>query len=136
VFSVEDQRGSLTIDPASYRRYDTVAQVFVSLDTEGAVELFSELKPLIDEAYREISPPGSRFEDRLAGAIDHLLDVPVLSGAVPVEKKVLTYTYADEKLESLSGAQRQFLRMGPDNVRRCQIKLRDLKLALQSGSAG
>jgi hypothetical protein len=134
-FSVEEQRGSLIIDPASYRRYDVAAEVFASLDSAGTVELYHELQPLIDEAYREISPPGRRFDDRLYRAIDHLLEVPVLSGGVPVEKKVLTYSYADERLESLSGAQRQFLRMGPDNVQRCQIKLRDLKLELQSSVA-
>jgi hypothetical protein len=134
-FTVKERYDSLIVDPASYRRYDAVAEVFDSLDVDGTVALYGELQPLIDEAYLEISPPGRRFDERLAKALDHLLEVPVLSGDVPVEEKVLTFAYSDERLESLSSAQRQFLRMGPANVRRCQIKLRDLKLALQSAAA-
>ena len=106
--------------------------------TIGVLE-FGMLQDQIEKEKRFLE----RVSERIAVAfnnaqarsrIDHLLEVPVLTGGVPVEKKVLTYTYVDEELESLSGAQRQFLRMGPDNVRRCQIKLRDLKLALQSGA--
>jgi len=43
----------------------------------------------------------------------------------------VTYVYADESLESLSGAQRQLLRMGPDNVLLIKAKLRDLKAGLE-----
>ncbi len=57
--------GTFVIDPASYQRYDTVAAVVASLDTEGTVALYRELLPLIDDAYAEISPPGRSFNDRL-----------------------------------------------------------------------
>jgi hypothetical protein len=38
----------------------------------------------------------------------------------------VSYEFGDARLESLSGAQRQFLRMGPRNVRLIQDKLREL----------
>jgi hypothetical protein len=129
-FQVKESRDGLTIDAASYARYDVVAQVFDSLDSEGVVALYAELEPLIDDAYAEISQPGSRFDDRLDKAVEELLAVPVVETDIRVTKKVVTYTYADPNLEGLSQAQRQLLRMGPDNVRIIQAKLREIRSAL------
>ena len=109
-FDVSTRGDETFVDPKSYTRYDLATRVFVSLDTEGSVALYRELEPLIDEAYAEISPPGSRFADRLDAAFEHLLEVTPPSGAPKVERKVVTYVYTDESLEALSGAQRQFLR--------------------------
>ena len=130
-FEVDQQpNGVLLIEADSYGRYDLVAQVFASLDSEGTVALYRELKPLIDEAYAEIGPPNSKFDDRLERAFDQLLAVPVLEKPAEVEQLIVTYAWADDKLEALSGAQRHFLRMGPDNVRLIQGKLRELRAAL------
>jgi len=133
-FQVVEQGDEITIDPKSFDRYDLATQVFVSLDTEGTVALYRELEPLIDDAYAEISPPGSRFSDRLDAAIDELLEVTPPSGHPELRRKVVTYVYVDESLEGLSGAQRQLLRMGPENVLLIKAKLRDLKAGLQSNS--
>jgi hypothetical protein len=43
---------------------------------------------------------------------------------------VLSYAYADPRLESLSPVQRQFLRMGPRNVQAVQSKLREIATLL------
>jgi hypothetical protein len=130
-FEVDSRGGGvLVIDERSYQRYDLPSAVFSSLDTEGTVALYRELKPLIDEAFREIAQPGRSFDDRLEVAMDHLLAVPVVDGPLLVEERVVTYAWADDELEAMSGAQRHLLRMGPDNVRRIQGKLRELKVAL------
>ena len=129
-FKVDEKNGIVVIDPESYKRYDAVAQVFASLDTEGAVTLYHELEPLIDDAYAEIAPAGADFGDRLDAAFDQLLAVPVLHEPARVERLILTYAWADDKLEALSGAQRQLLRMGPDNISLVQGKLRELRAAL------
>jgi hypothetical protein len=129
-FAVLEVGDTITIDPKSFARYDLATQVFVSLDSEGTVALYRELEPLIDEAYREISPPGSRFRNRLDAAIDHLLEVSPPAGQPGLKRKVVTYAYVDETLENLSGAQRQLLRMGPDNMTQVKAKLRDLRTAL------
>lgn len=127
---------SLVVDPESYHRYDLVADVVASLDTTGTVALLRELEPLTDDAYAEIAPPGRSFDDRLTAAIDQMLAVPVVEGDVELEQKVVTYSYVDPRLENLTAAQRQLLRMGPDNVRKIQSKLREIKAALASGSGG
>jgi hypothetical protein len=129
-FKVIDKGDELVIDPSSYARYDLATRVFVSLDTEGTVALYRELEPLMDDAFAEISPPGTRFSDRLGAAIDHLLEVTPPTGPLEVERRVVTYAYTDERLEGLSEAQRQLLRMGPDNVLLIKAKLRDLNAVL------
>jgi hypothetical protein len=130
-FEVEEQPdGTLIIEPEAYSRYDLVAQVFSSLDTDGTVALYRELKPLIDEAYAEIGPAGADFDDRLDAAFDQLLSVPVVEGPPEVKQLIVTYAWADDRLEALSDAQRHFLRMGPENVRMIQAKLGELRAAL------
>jgi hypothetical protein len=128
-FEVQERGDRLIVAPASYDRYDQVAAVIDSLDPEGTVALYRELKPLIDDAFAEIAPPGATFDDRLDEALDELLAVPVLSGDVEVEQKVVTYTYADPRLEGMTAAQRQLLRMGPANVAKIQAKIRELRAA-------
>jgi len=130
-FEVDERRnGALVIEPDSYGRYDLVAQVFASFDTDGTVTLYRELEPLIDEAYAEIGPAGADFDDRLDRAFDSLLAVPVLEGDAEVEQLIVTYAWADDELEALSGAQRHLLRMGPHNVSLIQGKLGELRAAL------
>jgi hypothetical protein len=130
-FEVDQRRnGVLVIESDSYGRYDLVAQVFASLDTEGTVALYRELEPLIDEAYAEIGPANAKFDDRLDTAFDLLLAVPMLEEPAQVEQLIVTYAWADDELEALSGAQRHFLRMGPDNVSLIQDKLGELRAAL------
>ncbi len=129
-FSAIERGDSLVIDPESYQRYDLVAQAFAGLDIEGTVQVFSELEPLIDEAHREIAPPGTTFRMTLKKAFDRLLAVPVVKGDVAVDPKVVTYTYGSGRLERLPEAQKQMLRMGPENVALVQTKIVELQRAL------
>lgn len=129
-FRVEKEGGRLVTDPRSYRRYDLAAEVFSSIDTQSAVQVLRELKPLTDEAFSEIARPGETFQQTLYDAIAQLLRTPEVPPNAPLEEKVVTYRYVDPELEALSDAQRQLLRMGPDNVRKVKDKLRELALAL------
>ena len=56
--------------------------------------------------------------------------MPVVEGRVQVEEHIVTYSWADDELESLSAVQRHLLRMGLDNVSRIQEKVRELRAAL------
>jgi len=125
-----DENGSFRVDPKAARRYDLATEAFVSLDTAGTIRLYREIKPLVDEAFKEIAPHGASFDDTLKQAVFELLRAPKLPPSLPLEEKVLTYRYADDELEALSSAQRHLLRMGPDNVARVQAKLRELASAL------
>jgi Protein of unknown function (DUF3014) len=114
------------IDPASYQRYDRYADAIASVDARGAARLYATLKPRITEAYRQLGDPDGEFDPTLRRAIVELLRTPTVDGRVVLARKSVNYTFADPALESLSGAQRQFLRMGPRNVRLIQQKLREI----------
>jgi hypothetical protein len=122
-----DERGDAsTIDAATYRRYDAVAAVVASLDANGCAKLFAQTRPLFQRAYDDLGYPDRRFEDTLAKAIRHLLATPDLPPSATVRHSVKSWKYTDPRFEALSPAQKQLLRMGPDNVRRIKQKLREI----------
>jgi len=129
-FQVVERGGAVYADPASWHRYDTVVSVVMSIDPARAAALYREIHPLLDEAYREISRPGARFDDLLARAVDHLLATPIPGGEPELERKVVTWRFADPALEGLSDAQRQLLRLGPENARKVQEWLRGFMAAI------
>ena len=62
---------------------------------------------------------------RPGACVTELLETPVIDGSIALESKSVAYEFADPRLQSLS-AQRQFLRMGPRNMRLIQAKLREI----------
>jgi hypothetical protein len=129
-FRVKRKNGRYYADPAGYRRYNLVGNVFSSLDVTQTVELYRRAKPLIQEAYAELGYPDEDFDGALVEAIVEMLKVPVVQGDMPLERKVISYGIADPGLENLSEAQKYLLRMGPENTRKIQGKLRELSDAL------
>jgi Protein of unknown function (DUF3014) len=129
-FTAAERGGELYVAGDSYHRFDTFVEVFTSLDTAAGVRLYRELEPLFDEAYGELGYPSGDFDAALAKAIDHILATPIPSGDVEVERRAGAYTFVDPALEHLSLAQKQFLRMGPSNMRQVHAKLRLMRTAL------
>jgi hypothetical protein len=133
-FKVESKDGKMTVSPESYQRYDRVADVVSSLDSIKCVQLYRRSKPLIQEAYKELGYPDKDFEKTLLKAIAILLEVPIVKKDLELEKKVISYKIKDEALENLSIPQKHLLRMGPENVKKIQSKLREIgKLLQESG---
>lgn len=130
-FSVIEVDGELYIDESSYRRYDALVDWFVSLDPYALVENYQLFKPLVQEAYADIGYPETNFSNTLLEAIDVVLGTPVPESLVQVEDDNVMYTYANDAYEALPPAQKQLLRMGPENIKRVKQKLREIKRALQ-----
>lgn len=129
-FRVVRTKEGVLVDEASYSRYDPVIGVVLSMDAVAAARLYRAVKPLLQAAYRDLGYPGVDFEDTLVRAMAELLGTPVSEGPVVLEKKILSYAMTDEKLEGLSPAQKQLLRMGPKGVRAVHGKIRELAAAL------
>ena len=119
------------VDKRSYRRFDSMATVFTSLDTSASVAAYRLLQPLFQEAYGQLGKDG-QFDRVVIQAIDHLLDTPVVTDEhIRLNRPSVMYRYADKRLEGLSDAQKQLLRMGPDNTRRIQDKLKEFRQELR-----
>jgi hypothetical protein len=128
-FRIVTRDGGPAIDPRSYDRYNTIADAAASVNAAGAARLYATLKPRIEDAYRDLGTPGS-FDQTLERAIVALLSTPAIEGSERLKPKGIGYGYADDRLESLTAAQKQLLRMGPRNVRVIKAKLREIAIAL------
>jgi hypothetical protein len=132
-FLVTERGGDLYINPKSYDRYTGVAEAVVSIDPAGSARLYGILKPRIEEAYRELGELEPNFDRTLERAIVRLLSTPVPDDPIAVEPKGIGYRFADDKLESLAPAQKELLRMGPENAR--AIQRQELKTGPREGSS-
>ncbi len=126
-FTTAYRDGVAIVDPESYRRYDAPAELFASLDAAEVAKLYRAIEPLVAEAYRDLGYPDRDFGTVLARAIGELVSTPVPSASVPLLPKVSSFEFADPSLEELSPAQKHLLRMGPENARRIQRKLVEIR---------
>ncbi len=122
--------GETYLDPSSYARYNTAADVFDSLGTAACARAYAQCRDLLQQAYRELGYPAGDFHQTLYRAIIEILRTPVLEQPIAVKKDITTYLFKDEKLESLDDVQKHLLRMGPENLQLIQVKLREIALAL------
>ncbi len=120
--SAAPSRSTRAATSATTRYADAVS----GLDARGTARLYATLKPRIEDGYKRARPSRRQLRSRLQQALVELLKTPVLEGDVALASKSVAYEYADPRLQGLSSVQRQFLRMGPRNVRLIQSKLREI----------
>lgn len=131
-FNVQGRRGTMTIDPASYRRYDRLAALMESLEPRGVADAYRTIQPRLDEAYRGLGRSQVGVDAALDVGLQLLLDTPVVTEPIAVVPgKGAGYALSDPRLENLAPIQKQLLRMGPDNVRRIQARLRAIRAELK-----
>lgn len=127
-----------TIAPDNAARYMPLVQMVESVDTAKALAVYRSLYPLFQQAYEELGYPDRYFNDRLVQVLDHLIATPVptgplavtlveVKGEVPSTRPWVRYEYADAELQALSAGRKMLLRVGPDNQRRLQAKLVDIR---------
>jgi hypothetical protein len=134
-FRAQSRGATLVPDPASFAGYEAIVDAIVSLDAAACARTFEGAEPLFDTAFRDFGQPGVTFRAALDGAVGSLLAVPAVADDVQLVSHATVLRYADPSLESLTPAQKQFLRMGPRNVRRVQSKIREIAAALGLPSA-
>ena len=122
-------------DPAGFAGYDVFGDVIASVDAAAAAAAYRTLAPLFEAAYVDLGHPEGGFPRALDKAMKALLAVPVLTPDVELVPHAIGFRYADPKLEGLTAAQKQFLRVGPRNVRLVQGKVRELAAALAPPAA-
>lgn len=129
-FQVREAGGRLLIDEASYERFNLLAATFASLDTPGTVQLYRQLLPLIEESYEELGIADYTFDETLRLAIQNVVAVQLPDGPLEVEPDEAVFAFRDPDLEARRGAAKQLIRMGPENARLIQAKMRELAQGL------
>lgn len=133
------------ISPDNSLRYTPFVLFIESVDSAAAVRLYARLYPLFQQAYEELGFPGKYFNDRLVAVIDLLLSTPVPPGGLEVAlvevkgpvasvRPSVRYEFTDPALRKLSAGQKMLLRSGPENQRRLNAKLRDIRRLIASGA--
>jgi hypothetical protein len=122
-------RRQTVADPAGFSGYDAFGDAIASLDAQATVSAYRALEPLFDAAYRDLGHPEG-FHAALERAIAALLAVPVLPSNAELLPHAVGFRWADPRLENLTAAQKQFLRIGPRNEQLVQAKLREIQAAL------
>src|SRR5262245_34093261 len=131
-FAARQDGGRSVIDPASYARYDAVADLVAGIDAAAAVALYKAVWPLFESAYAELGRRDRSWNDTLRLAINRLLLVPVTDRPLELRQQPETWALTDPGLESISVAGKHLLRMGPRNARLVQAKLREVQAALDA----
>ena len=128
-FKTVPASNGLTIDPASYARYDDLAAAVGTVDAQAAARVYATLKPRIEEAHREL---GSQepFDATLEQAIVRLVQTPGAIDPRVTAKGAEGFQYTDERLESLTDSQKLLLRMGPSNAQIVRNKLKEIGVEL------
>jgi hypothetical protein len=136
-FMVISTSERIALDPETYHRYDAPVELFASLDAGLVASTYRLMLPLLEAAHSELGLSDRRgFGDTLERAMAVLLEAPVVERPIVLRAVSVSYAFEDEKLESLSPAQKHLVRMGPENTRRIQKKLRELAAALGLNPAG
>ena len=129
-FSVTRSDDRLTINPASYKRYDDYARTIENLNTGILVETFHRFRPLLEATYAELGYEADDFDNALIRALDNILATPRIDAPIAVRKSEAIHKFLDPDLERRTALQKQLLRMGPDNTARIQSQARALREAL------
>jgi len=124
--------GKIYLDPDSYRRYDELTALILSLDDQYCADLYLLFEPQIQEAYRDLGNAQHDFIEALQAAVDQLLETPVVQTPLELQEKMLSFAYAGDKWEDLNPARKHFLRLGPDNLQKLQKKIGTLLQVLKA----
>lgn len=126
----EDAQG-LYLTKESYKRYDSLAMAIAAIDTDKGLQLYLTFKPLFESVFNEFAYPADyHVEDIFLKTVTNVIEAPIIKDRIPLVQHSAGYKFANQKLESLSNAKKQMIRMGPENTKKIQAKLRELVQAL------
>lgn len=124
-FSVIEDNTGVFIASTSYERYNALVQALDSGNIGALVTTYQTFKPLLQQVFAEFSYPDSYNLDAMINkAAEQILTAPIIEGPIPLVKHALRYQFADPQLEALNPVHKQMLRMGADNTRLMQNKIR------------
>ncbi|WDE10340.1 DUF3014 domain-containing protein [Thalassomonas haliotis] len=103
-------------DENSVRRFSLYVDLLRSMESERLVDWYMELKPLINEAYRELGYPDDDFTHTLQDAITRVLDMEIPKEAMEVIRPSVMYRYKDPEIEAMDDADKLLLRLGKENL--------------------
>jgi hypothetical protein len=122
--------GSARIDPQSYHRWDAATAALVSIRPDELAQVYVNVKPLIDQAYRDLGYQDGNFDDAIAKAMAVLRETPDVLAEPVLLQRPGYFEFEDPALRALLPVQKQLLLVGPENRRRIGAWLDELAKSL------
>ena len=119
------------VDASSFVRWESVVGALQSLPARDCAQVYVNVKPLFDEAYRELGYPDGDFDQAIAKAIRMLQATPEHTGGLTLLRRDGYFEHEDPALRSLPPVQKQLLLMGPENRARILAWLSQLAATLE-----
>lgn len=113
--NVEGEQNVWQWDSNTSKRFDLYVDLLRSVDSTTLVNWYIDMKPLIDEAYRELGYEED-FTYALQDAITRVLDMELPKSAMEVTRTSVMYKFQDPQLEALDDSDKLLLRIGKENL--------------------
>ena len=130
-FSVETSGGRHYIADAAFARYDAMLDALICVPPERVASTLRLLRPLLDQALRELGLPQTDFDAVVDGALAAILAAESPPLPIEIVPAGALWHYADAELEAASPLRKQLLRLGPDNLIRLQRYAEQLRNRLR-----
>jgi hypothetical protein len=125
VVQKDDNNQEFIIAAKNYQRFDALASAIDALDVQAALDVYKKFRPLFQQVFDEFGYPEEySLDDIFTKAAAEILTAPVIEGEIALVRPGVLYKFADGKLEGLNRVHKQMLRMGPENTRVIQNKIR------------
>jgi hypothetical protein len=118
------------IEPATYRRWDAAVAALTSVNPTELAQTYVNLKPLFDQAYRELGHPEGNFDAALVRAFQTLDATPQITTDPILLRRTGYFEHDDPSLRALLPVQKQLLLLGPGHRQRVMRWLRDVASSL------
>ena len=124
-FVAEKTSDGWVMSTKSYQRYNKLAKAIDAMDPQAALKVYRQYKPLLQQVFAGFGYPADRpLDDIFLKSAAQILAAPQIEEPLALVRPSVFYKYADKKLEALSPISKQMLRMGPENTRIIQNKVR------------
>lgn len=115
----------------NYNRYEPYLEGLDRVGDKRILDSYLLLRPLLRNAHEQLGNPHVKWDQLLGEILDKLSAMEVPTKAPELTKAGdSVFIFADPVLEKKSFAHRLLIRMGPNNSRRLQEKIRNFQAAL------
>jgi DUF3014 family protein len=130
-FAVKQDKQGVYIDPSGYTRYNQLVAAVDAVSVQQALHIYKRFRPLMQQVFEQFGyPDDHHLDDIIKKAVANIVVAPVIEGRIALIHPTVRYKFADKNLETLDPVQKQMIRMGPENTRIIQSKLRAFIVAM------
>ncbi|MFY9179143.1 MAG: DUF3014 domain-containing protein [Venatoribacter sp.] len=125
-YKVDQRDEQIYVNPNNQHRANVLINSITQIPPQQLVKLYHEWLPMLQEAYDELGRD-DHFNERVVDAIDNILAIEPINQISELKQPAVFYVYADKNLEETDKLTKLFWRLGPDNTKKIQAYLRQVK---------